>query len=119
MSGGHGGERQWPGRDAHLRGIATWGGLAGARKRAKQAVPNCDPIVRRLFEIIVRDFAGDIDALAQRIGINRSTLAKWRQGHRDPKLSVIHATIHAVGCELRIVTKKKRKRRGDDVGEDS
>lgn len=107
-----GGERRWPARDAHLRDIAPLGGIANARRRAKHAAPGCDPIVRRLFEIVVRDCAGDIDAYARRIGVNRSTLAKWRQGARDPKLSLIHAAIVAAGYELRIVS--TRRGRGKD-----
>lgn len=108
-----GGERQWVGRDVHLRGIAVRGGMTNARIRAKQAAANCDPLVRRLIEIVVRDMAGDMVAYTKRVGISREALSRWRRGDRDPKLSLFRAAVEAAGYDLVIVS-RRRKGGGDE-----
>jgi len=106
-----GGERQWSGRDVHLRDIAVRGGIAGAQKRAKQAAANCDPLVKRLIQIVVRDMTGDLVGYTKRVGISREALSRWRRGDRDPKLSLFRAAVEAAGYDLVIVSRRKKKSR--------
>lgn len=111
-----GGERRWPGRDAHLRDIAVLGGLTNAQRRAKQAAPNCSPLVRRLIAIVVRDMSGDMVAYTKRVGMSREALARWRRGDRDPKLSLFQAAVEAAGYDLVIVSRRRKGERDEREG---
>lgn len=104
----HGGERQWRGRDEHLARIAVRGGITHAQLTARGAVNGVDPAVDKLFRVILDEIVGDISSYAKRAGISRSTLAKWRQGKRDPKLSIFRAAANAAGYDLRIVKMEEK-----------
>lgn len=77
----------------------------GDRWRGRLSVPeNCDPAVRRLFEIMNAEMTG-LSEVSARAGYRRETISDWRYG-RSPNVHAIRAVLNALGYDLAVVRRR-------------
>lgn len=65
------------------------------------------PIVRWIWQQINDQRASQED-VAERAGINSSTLRKWRDGVRSPRVVELEAVVNVLGYRLKIVMQEDK-----------
>lgn len=79
--------------------------VPGVRNRLREGVSEgmaIHPIVRWIWTQINHQHASQED-VATRAGINSSTLRKWRDGVRSPRIMELEAVVNVLGYKLKVV----------------
>lgn len=85
--------------------------VPGQRKHLRQGVTEgmaIHPIVRWIWEQINSQRASQED-VAERAGVNSSTLRKWRDGVRSPRVVELEAVVNVLGYKLKVVLQEERQ----------
>lgn len=67
--------------------------------------PGVDPVIRKLHEEMNTKKINRVD-LADKVGIDDSTIGKWFTGERAPNFYLLQACFNALGFELAVTLKE-------------
>lgn len=84
--------------------------VPGVKNRFREGVSEgmaIHPIVRWVWTQINHQRASQED-VSQRSGVSSSTMRKWRDGVRSPRLLELEAVINVLGYKLKVVMEEDR-----------
>ena len=85
--------------------------IPGLKSRLREGVTEgmaIHPIVRFIWEQINHQRASQED-IAERSGVAASTMRKWRDGVRSPRMVELESVVNALGYELKVTLKEENR----------